>query len=234
MPEIVSKQAAVGVLSRSAAAIVSASLAVLAALALVGLASLPALGEQSKEQCERCCQNSGFDEYYLEQCRLKCFRNPDHCQDRGAPKKPATAAPEASPTPPPVRTAPPRQAGPPAAQPGPPPVQTGPPPQYQGPQQPGPPPQAGPPQQPPATARPPRAGPGDVVFQWPNPLNLVPGKEFEAAGQILGANGITPQHPGYSTALRAVEQVLVDFARNNPAGGRLPTDQLVRILMQFR
>lgn len=223
MPDIVIKKAVVGVLSRSAAAIAFASLTI---TALIALSCAPALGEQTRDQCERCCKNSGFDEYYLEQCKLKCFRNPDHCQEKAA-RKPAAAETEASP-------APPRQARPPAVQPGPPPVQTGPPAQHQGPQQPGPPPQAGPPQQPPPTAGPPRAGRGEVVFRWPNPLNLVPGKEFEAAGQILGVNGLTPQHPGYSNALRAVEQVLIDFARNNPAGGRLPTDQLVRILMQFR
>ena len=46
-------------------------------------------GEQTKEECQRCCEKQDLDEYYLEQCRVKCFRNPDHCIDRGASAKPA-------------------------------------------------------------------------------------------------------------------------------------------------
>ena len=84
----------------------------------------------------------------------------------------------------------------------------------------------------PAPEKPP--GAEKAQFRYPNPLNLVPGKEFEAAGQILAVNGIPPQHPQYAAGLKAVEQVLVQFARANPSGGRLPTAQLERILRQLR
>jgi hypothetical protein len=36
--------------------------------------------EQTKEECRACCDGMGFDDYYLEQCKLKCYRNPDHCK----------------------------------------------------------------------------------------------------------------------------------------------------------
>jgi len=190
----------------------------LLAVLLIACAGSTAYGEQTRAQCEKCCQKAGHDEYYLDQCKLKCFRSPDHCMEQSSKQAPSarTEAP-----PPPVRTAPPPQAAPPpqVARP---------------PVQPGPPAQMGPPAEPGPPAGPPRAREGEVVFRWPNPLNLTPGKEWEAAGQILGANGITQQHPGYPVALRAVEGVLIDFARRNPAGGQLPTDQLVKILIQYK
>jgi hypothetical protein len=33
-----------------------------------------ALGAQTREQCDKCCQGQSSDEYYTEQ--LRCFRNP--------------------------------------------------------------------------------------------------------------------------------------------------------------
>lgn len=71
-------------------------------------------------------------------------------------------------------------------------------------------------------------------FVWPNPLNLAPGREGEAAAHILAINGITPQHPNYSQALSAIQGVLMNFVRNNPSGGSLPTAQLQQIISQLR
>jgi hypothetical protein len=62
---------------------------------------------------------------------------------------------------------------------------------------------------------------------------LSPGREWEAAGQILAANGIPPQHPNFTAGMKAIEGVLTDFARRNPGGGDLPVDQLERILAQL-
>lgn len=153
--------------------------------------------QQSREQCYECCAGSGLDEYYTEQCRLKCFRNPDHCIKTAA-KEPA-ARPQAKPT-----TEKPQRTQP--------------------------------VEQPPALnqEQPVRPQPRRAEFVWPNPLNLVPGREFEAAGQILALNGIGPRHPNYPAAMRAVEQVLIDFGRNNPTGGALPTSLLERLVGQFR
>jgi hypothetical protein len=143
-------------------------------------------GTQTREQCDACCKNAGYDEYYAEQCKLKCFRNPDHCS-LGSTRREASpvAAPaqEAAPEPEQERV-----------------------------------------KQPPRQSR----------FVWPNPLNLVPGKEGEAAAQILAVNGISQQHPYYQPALRDIQAVLMEFARNNPTGGRLPTVQLERIVGQLR
>ena len=151
---------------------------------------------QTREQCDECCKKSGYDDYYTEQCKLKCFRNYDYCSGSKA------ATPEASP-------APAKQEAP-AQQHRPTPREV---------RQPGPPPQP--------EARKPK-------FVWPNPLNLVPGREGEAATHILALNGIPPQHPNYPKALAAVQGILINFARNNPTGGALPTAQLQRIISQLR
>jgi len=50
----------------------------------------------------------------------------------------------------------------------------------------------------------------------------------------LAVNGVLPQHPQYAAGLQAVENVLVNFARANPSGGKLPTAQLENILRQLR
>jgi hypothetical protein len=47
-------------------------------------------------------------------------------------------------------------------------------------------------------------------------------------------NGVPPQHPNYTMALRSIQDVLVNFARNNPTGGALPTAQLERIISQLK
>jgi hypothetical protein len=145
----------------------------------------PAYADQTREECYKCCDDQGLDDYYQEQCRLKCFRNNEHCT--GKRKKPAPVVSEPEP---------PRETRP-----------------------------------APAATRP---APERRAFQWPNPLNLVPGREWEAAGQILAANGIPPQHPHYAAAQKSIEQVLVEFARANPGGGKLPTAQLERVLNQIR
>ncbi len=171
----------------------AATVALLIALAGVAGFSTAVMAEQTREQCYDCCKSQGLDEYYSDQCRLKCFRNNDHCVGQQR-KQPTAEAPA------PAAKAQPAPTDPAAERPA--------------------------PERPVAAERP--------QFRYPNPLNLVPGKEFEAAGQILAVNGIPPQHPQYAAGLKAVEQVLVQFARANPSGGRLPTAQLERILRQLR
>lgn len=171
----------------------AAAIALLIALTGIAGFSTAVMAAQTREQCYDCCKGQGLDEYYSEQCRLKCFRNNDHCLGQQK-KQPAAEAP------PPSAKAQPAPTGPASERPA--------------------------PERPAAAEK--------AQFRYPNPLNLVPGKEFEAAGQILAVNGIPPQHPQYTAGLKAVEQVLVQFARANPSGGRLPTAQLERILRQLR
>lgn len=186
---------------------------------LLGLVMTPlasAQGEQTRDQCRKCCETKGFDEFYLEQCKLKCFRTPDHCVDSKA-GAPAPAAKQAAP--------PTAGEQPPAAERRPPAVREAPPAPARQMQPPG------------ATEAPPprrEAKPRPGAFTWPSPLNLTPGREWEAAGQILAVNGMAQQHPNYQRALRAVEAVLINFARNNPQGGQLPTGELEQILRQNR
>jgi len=169
--------------------------------------------DQNREQCDRCCRKTIQDEYYQDQCVLKCFRNHDHCRESAS--APAESAPEQpKPTTAEQPPAHPRRAQPGYAQPAPPGGQPGP---------------GAVAQEPPP--RQPSRGP---AFQFPNPLNLAPGREWEAAGQILMANGFTPQHPNYQPALKAIEGVLVNFGRANPSGGRLPKNQLEQIIRHFR
>ncbi|MDQ7782826.1 MAG: hypothetical protein RDU20_08100 [Desulfomonilaceae bacterium] len=132
--------------------------------------------EQTKADCQRCCEKKDLDEYYMEQCKLKCFRNPDHCIEGG--EAVTQARPERKPAPKPK----------------------------------------------------PRRSP----FNWPSPLNLTPGNEWEAAAQILSMNGITPQHPNAAPALQAVEAILKEFVQTNPQGGSLPTAQVRRIIQRYR
>ncbi len=153
--------------------------------------------QQTREQCYDCCSKSGYDEYFTEQCRLKCFRNSDHCVQPKGGKTQVSPVPKAQAE----KPAKPRPADQPSVS---------------------------------AAEQPARPQPRRAEFLWPNPLNLVPGREFEAAGQILALNGFVPQHPNYALALRAIEQVLIDFGRNNPAGGALPTAQLERLVGQYR
>lgn len=154
--------------------------------------------QQTRDQCYECCKNSGHDDYYLEQCRLKCFRNNDHCTGAKGPKTETAAPPK--PDPPATRVRVPQDYDQQVEQPAPPPQR-----QVQRPQ-----------------------------LVWPNPLNLAPGREGEAAAHILAINGIPPQHPNYAQAHRAMQDVLLNFARNNPGGGSLPTSQLERIITQLR
>jgi hypothetical protein len=214
--------------------------------AIILLATSPSFASQTRDQCEKCCKSSNQDEYYSEQCRLKCFRNPDHCvgqkskQDaRGEVAPPSGATPGPAPGtrvrhpagPPP--SMPPRTAGPPPAVPGP----VGPPPGRAGTVAPTP---AG---QRPVGQPQPGAPPGGLsprqaaqqgLLVFPSPLNLVPGRESEAAGQILNLNGIPPQHPNYQAGVQAITSILQNFARNNPSGGSLPTDDMQRVIIQLK
>jgi len=157
-----------------------------------------ALFKQNREQCDECCKKSGYDDYYLEQCRLKCFRNNDYCMgSKGAHAE--SASPPKVDMPEPIHRVQ-EQSEPQVEKP-----ELQPRPQSQKPQ-----------------------------FVWPNPLNLTPGREGEAAGHILTLNGIPPQHPNYVQALGAIQSVLTNFARNNPTGGALPTAQLQKIISQMR
>lgn len=64
-----------------------------------------ALAEQTREECNKCCEERGQDEYYTEQCKLKCFRDHDFCKQeevfkpepkdppKPKPKRPARPAP---------------------------------------------------------------------------------------------------------------------------------------------
>ncbi|MBI4964936.1 MAG: hypothetical protein HY913_16805 [Desulfomonile tiedjei] len=176
-------------------------LGLLGTLFLVHVSTPRAIAAQTREQCDRCCEKAGHDEYFMEQCKLKCFRNSDHCSGGKAAQSPA---PEGAPSP---RTIAPPSAQPKAAVP--------------------------PPAQPGATPPGPPAQP-KAAFRFPDSLSLVPGREQEAAGQILALNGIPPQHPNFPAALAAVQSILVEFARANPTGGRLPTAQLERAIRQFR
>ena len=223
------------------------------ALLVAGVCGSKAAGEQTRDQCNACCGKQGHDEYYLEQCKLKCFRNPDHCADKKAEsRKPVEQEPTTGR--PAVRQPSPEQRVVRQPPPGPPPMQPGPmqPPPMQQPPTQQPPTQQPPMQQQPMVQQPVQPGPmveqppppqpGEptasrkrrTAFQWPNPLNLEPGKEWQAASQILGLNGIQPDHPNYQRALKGVENVLVQFARSNPQGGQLPTTELEKIIRQNR
>lgn len=138
--------------------------------------AVAAFSAQTKEECQKCCETKGLDEYYLDQCKLKCFRNPDHCTKGSAAVK---------------RTKPRR-----------------------------------------SVKRKPRRK--RSAFRWPNPLNLTPGNEWEAAAQILSMNGITPQHPNAAPALQAVEMLLKEFVQTSPQGGTMPTTQIQRIIKRYR
>lgn len=143
-----------------------------------------ACAKQSRAACRECCEKMGYDDYYKEQCKLKCFRNSDHCTSAAARPKPK---PKPEPT-----------------------------------------------QEKRTKRRKPSRSRGEIVFKWPNPLTLTPGKERDAAAQILAVNGMPPNHPNYMLALRSIEGVLQNFARQNPQGGKLPTNQLVDILLKYR
>ena len=70
--------------------------------AMVHWSSVTTMAAQTKEQCEKCCEGQGHDEYYLDQCKLRCFRSPDHCTDQKVQKAPAPRPQtKARPTPPP-------------------------------------------------------------------------------------------------------------------------------------
>ena len=177
-----------------------------------------AYSEQTRKQCDKCCKSTNQDEYYQEQCLLKCFRNHDHC--RGGASTHTPQQPQQSIE----RQTPPNEVQSPPVQP----------PQRQVQPKRVPPPPVTVDQQPVAPPEQPRQAQTRPAFQWPNPLNLVPGREWEAAGQILAVNNFPPQHPNYQPALKAIEGVLINFARANPTGGKLPTTQLEQILRQYR
>jgi len=162
---------------------------------------------QTREECNKCCKEMFSDEYYAEQCRLKCFRNPGHCAGLRPSRTSAPTRDQAD------QQTPPREVVKPEVS------RTRP--------------ESRPPQEA-AVQRPAPAQRQSPAFRWPDTLVLTPGREWEAAGQILAANGIPPQHPNFTPGVKAIEAVLTDFARRNPGGGDLPVDQLERILSQLR
>ena len=180
-----------------------------ATIVLVAAAPTASFG-QTRAECNKCCQEMFTDDYYVEQCKLKCFRDTGHCNSLRAARGSGPRTDQHQPHPSVERTVP-KPETPPAAKP----------------------PVAQPPKEAPQQ-RPERTATRQAPFVWPETLVLNPGREWEAAGQILAANGIPPQHPNYTPALKAIEQVLIDFARTNPGGGELPTDQLERIIKQAR
>ncbi len=214
--------------------------------ASVFLTAQSSFSAQTREQCERCCTNSIQDEYYSEQCRLKCFRNPDHCTDKrnkqetredvtqprsltstpgnGERVRPQRVHPR--PTHPRVSTPGPSVSGPVGPTPGPP-AMSGPPAGAQAPQ-----PQthAGSPNR----GLTPRQASQKGMLVFPSPLNLVPGRESEAAAQILNLNGISPQHPNFNAGVQAMTSILQNFARNNPSGGQMPTEDMQRVIIQLK
>jgi hypothetical protein len=168
--------------------------------------------QQTKEQCRDCCSKLGLDEYYTEQCKLKCFRNPESCARSRQPTEQA-GPPRDVPRRPPQEDA----AEIPGLRP-------------QRPPDPGPPQAPGQDQGPPKRERSQR----QPAFTFPNPLDLTAGREWEAAAQIVGINGLGPGHPNLQAAVKSVEQLLINFARNNPSGGKLPVAELQNILKAFR
>jgi hypothetical protein len=202
------------------------TLVFLFASAIILFVTSPSFASQTRDQCEQCCKNSIQDEYYSEQCRLKCFRNPNHCADqKSQPEaREENAQPRARVRPPAVApgSTPPRVSGPPPGGP----VMTGPPAAAHR-----------PPAQPPNGAQhglSPRQASQRGMLVFPSPLNLAPGRESEAAGQILSLNGISPQHPNYRAGVQAITAILQNFARNNPSGGSLPTDDLQKVIIQLK
>ncbi|MFH0825021.1 MAG: hypothetical protein V2B18_19895 [Pseudomonadota bacterium] len=190
------------------------ALVILPALFALTVVESTASAQQTREQCRQCCSGKGYDEYYAEQCRLKCFRSPEHCRDGQPTPDPIAAKPDAG-RPKPAPAEQPQTREP-----------SGPPPQTAGPAATRPP-AARKQQQP---ERPPAARAPKSRFNWPQALSVTPGKEWEAAAQILAANGVNPKHPNFPQVLKAIEAILVDFTRNNPQGGRLPVTQLEKTL----
>lgn len=79
-------------LMRPASFLVTLILPAVLCLAILGSAT-PA-GAATREECKRCCDTKGYDEYYLEQCKLKCYRDPNHCKPGRASRSKPTVAPE--------------------------------------------------------------------------------------------------------------------------------------------
>jgi|GEM_PF-892783 len=175
------------------------------------IAAFPAgIFAQTRAECNKCCQEIFSDDYYLERCKLKCFRDATHCSGLRASRPSPGESDQRDQRRPPAERQVVRPETPSGAKP-----------EAAGPQEPQP-------------RRRDRTAPRQVPFVWPDTLVLNPGREWEASGQILAANGISPQHPNYTPALKAIEQVLINFARVNPGGGELPTDQLEQIIRQAR
>ncbi len=63
-----------------------------------------AYSAQTKEMCQKCCDNKYSDKYYAERCRLECHRDTDHCtghqskaKDKPEVKKPKKKKPRRKP-----------------------------------------------------------------------------------------------------------------------------------------
>ncbi|MFC1834141.1 hypothetical protein ACFL2Q_05330 [Thermodesulfobacteriota bacterium] len=47
---------------------------------------------QTRDQCRACCEKAGLDEYYMEQCKLKCYRDHNHCAAKMSTRPSAKAS----------------------------------------------------------------------------------------------------------------------------------------------
>ncbi len=176
-----------------------------AATLLAGVMPGPAFPQQgqTREECNSCCERSGLDEYYTDQCKLKCFRNNDHCRGKAHEPTSQAVTPQAPSAPKLVAPAP-RESSEPTPRP-----------------------------RPPRNTHAPNR-PQHPPFAYPETLVLSPGNEWQAADQILERNGIPKQHPNYMKAMQNIQGLLIAFGRANPQGGDLPTDELERIVNQYR
>jgi hypothetical protein len=162
-------------------------LAFLSAVLLFPWQPAPTAYAQTRAECRKCCEKREADDYYREQCKLKCFRNPTYCT---AGKRSSAGAVEAP------STQPVKQAQP--------------------------------------TPKRKRRRKQTVTLAFPKQLEITPGKEWEAAAQILAVNGIQRNNPRFQQAMNEVTAVLIEFARGNPQGGNLNTKKLERILVKYK
>ena len=161
--------------------------AILSALLLFSWQPASTAYAQTRAECRKCCEKKEADDYYREQCKLKCFRNPAHCTTGKSSSAPAVQPPSTQPV---------KQAQP--------------------------------------TRKKKRRRKQTVTLAFPKQLEITPGKEWEAAAQILVVNGIQRNNPRFQQAMNEVTAVLIEFARGNPQGGNLNTKKLERILVKYK
>lgn len=150
----------------------------LAVIVLLSISAQFAEAAQTREECDRCCERQGYDDYFTEQCKLKCFRDPSHCGGGTS-----------------IKSAKPKKKK--------------------------------------ATKKK-RKRRQRITLRFPSPLNITPGEEWKSAVEICVINGITSSNRNFAAAVQGVEQILIDFAKNNPSGGNLPTTKLERIIVRYK